>query len=471
MVETPEDINAQLSQFLSVNGVLNPHTRADDRRLVLQRRRRGGRRRAARAVPGAAPTPSSAGDPPPPWTHADLLSNFFNKSPVPDIGAIWAHYSQWLAQPAGCLPTFTVDRLRDHGGSSKRRRTVAIRRTAACCFTVGCHGGLNVPDTLLGARAAPRARREKRFKDWAQAYGAGAASVYVANTGFGYGDTDVADLSERLYDHFASNINSGGTVGEQWVRALHQYYSEPSNYDVIDEKVMIEANMYGLPFYGFGGTPQHTPPAVHPANPRGRRRRRHGAPAGRQRLQLRQATPAARHSLFVDPAHRTARPSRRRRPWTMGTLSVFYRPAQPDGLARRHRARHESRTASGSAAFTTHTLHGVKPYKPFPLVRSTNDKPVRDFPNIFFPATAATVNRDVTFGAQHDTAVVNLGRFFPNPTGDLTKGTEQVVDSIGLDIGYSTSSDYTPPQILQTSAVQNGTQHHGLRPRRRRRPA
>ncbi len=49
---------------------------------------------------------------------------------------------------------------------------------------------------------------------------------------------------------------------------------------------------------------------------------------------------------------------------------------------------------------------------------------------------------------------MNLGRFFPNQTGN--QGTEQVVDSAGLDVGYSTSSDYTPPEITQTSAVQSG---------------
>jgi hypothetical protein len=111
-------------------------------------------------------------------------------------------------------------------------------------------------------------------------------------------------------------------------------------------------------------------------------------------------------------------------------------------------------------SLSTSTLPNVTPYKPFPLVHSADEKPARDFPNIFFPASFATVNRDVTFGAQHDTAVVNLGRFFPNTdsNGNVTgnQGTEQVVNSIGLDIGYSTSSDYTPPQILQTGAVQNG---------------
>ena len=145
----------------------------------------------------------------------------------------------------------------------------------------------------------------------------------------------------------------------------------------------------------------------------------------------------------------------------MGTLSVFYRPAQPTAS--------RDVTVPGTVAhgvwvngLTTHTLDNVKPYKPFPLVRSALDKPVRDYPNIFFPATAATINRDVTFGQQHDTAVVNLGRFFPNQTGDLSKGTEQVVDSIGLDVGYSNSTDYTPPQIFQTSAVQTGTSITGF---------
>ena len=38
------------------------------------------------------------------------------------------------------------------------------------------------------------------------------------------------------------------------MRALHEYYGERRDYDVVDEKVMVEANMYGLPFYGFTAT-------------------------------------------------------------------------------------------------------------------------------------------------------------------------------------------------------------------------
>jgi len=118
-------------------------------------------------------------------------------------------------------------------------------------------------------------------------------------------------------------------------------------------------------------------------------------------------------------------------------------------------------TVPGTAAhgafitsLTTHTIEHVKPVKPFPLVFDGNERPQSDYPSIFFPAGLVTVNRDVTFGAEHDTAVVNMGRFRPNDGAD--DGTEQVVDSIGLDVGYSNSSDSTPPQITQVGAVKTG---------------
>ena len=266
------------------------------------------------------------------WTHAQLLSNVFNATPVPSIDAIWAHYSHWLAQPP-FLPASPT--LNDFGSTKDINPSHSF--AGRLLFTVGCHGGLNVPDTILQPTAAPprddltslNTDTRQRFLDWAQAYGRPNAAVYVANSGFGYGDTDTIDLSERLYGHLASNLNSGGTIGEQWVRALHQYYTEQANYDVIDEKVMIEANMYGLPFYSFTGTPQNPPPTVDAAEPRGRGRRRHRAPPGSRRLQHRPVRPGNPH-LFVDQNHADGSTfTQNGAPWTMGTLSVFYRPSSP----------------------------------------------------------------------------------------------------------------------------------------------
>jgi hypothetical protein len=438
LVETPDDIDTQLRQFLSVSGHLNPQSALTTGDSFFA----DGATAASRAL-GAQFGLSSANNatllPPTPWTRQDLLANFFAKTGgAPDIGALWAHYSHWVAQPASITPADLTGLATTGDVGSLPGRVL---------FTVGCHSALNVPDTI----ASVSADDQKRLKDWAQSYMAAAAAVYIGNTGFGYGDTEVSDLSERLMDHFANNLGSGGSIGEEWVNALHRYYSEPSNYDVIDEKVMVEANMYGLPFYDFGSTPA-------PANPP-------TVPGGSDSVQLPaitasvQATSASGgRSLFVDAGHPdgTTYTDANGTKLTAGQLSVFYRPVQPT-VSRDVTINDPNKVAHGAwiSSLTTHTIPSVKPVKPFPLVHSTDDLPVKDYPSIFFPANIVTVNRDSSFGQEHDTAVVNLGRFAPNTTGDL--GTEQVVDSIGLQIGYSASADVTPPLITQVGAVKDAT--------------
>ena len=164
-------------------------------------------------------------------------------------------------------------------------------------------------------------------------------------------------------------------------------------------------------------------------------------------------------TLFYDSAHPdgstdTSTPGT---PLSFGTLSAFYRPAQPT-VSR-------DVTVPGTVAHgawirslnTSTTTPDVKPVKPFPLVFSKDELPATDYANIYFPANLVAVNRDGSFGQEHDTAVVNLGKFFPNESpADTTKGTELTVNSIGLDIGYSGSNDVTPPLITQVGAVKTG---------------
>ena len=441
LVETPDDIIGQLNQYLSVSGHLNLQSalttgdsffadgaQAADASLGVQ-------------LPGL--TRNTLLTPTTLWTRQDLLNGFFQKSPgpVPDIGALWAHYSHWTAQPADLVSPSGLVTTDD---------VVTSHSNGTLLFTVGCHSGLNVPDLIAPVAAAD----QKRLKDWAQTYMRSKSAVYVANTGFGYGDTTTIDLSERLMDHFASNINSGGTIGEQWVRALHRYYSEPSNYDVLDEKVMVEANMYGLPFYDFGSTTPvpPVPPVLTPPT--------HGDVGGIDTAQLPAITANIQQNpltgLFGDPGHPDGATYQDGLAWlTAGTLSVFYRPIQPTVSRDVTINDAPNKIAHGAwiRSLATHTVLDVKPVKSFPLVHSSDDAPAKDYPNIFFPAGVVTVNRDFIFGKEQDTAIVNLGKFFPNTTGDLTKGTEQVVDSIGLDIGYSSSADSTPPLITQVGAV------------------
>ena len=80
--------------------------------------------------------------------------------------------------------------------------------------------------------------------------------MYIANTGFGYGDTDSVALSERLMALFAKNLHSDpGSVGEQWASTLQQYFATAGAYDVYDEKVLEETTFYGLPFWHFSNSP------------------------------------------------------------------------------------------------------------------------------------------------------------------------------------------------------------------------
>ncbi len=439
LVESPDDILGQLNQYLAVNGHLALSSALTTGDSFFSDGAQAADASLGTQLPGLTRdtllTPATL------WTRQDLLDAFFNNTQVPDIGALWAHYSHWTAQPA------------DVGDPPALASTEGINTShpnGQLLFTVGCHSGLNVPDSIATVAAAD----QKRLLDWAQMYMRSKTAVYVANTGFGYGETTTIDLSERLMDHFAENINSGGTIGEQWVRALHRYYSEPSNYDVIDEKVMVEANMYGLPFYDFGSTvPQNVPTPPTPPS--------HGIVGGLDIAQLPAITTNVQPNplvdgLFTDAGHPdgTKYTDTNGVPLKAGTLSVFYRPIQPT-VSRDVTINDPTKVAHGAwiRSLATDTFANVKPVKSFPLVHSTDDAPAKDYPNIFFPAGVVTVNRDFVFGQEQDTAIVNLGKFFPNTTGDLTKGTEQVVDSIGLDIGYSSSPDSTPPLITQVGAV------------------
>jgi hypothetical protein len=435
LVETPDDINGQLQQYLDSQGHLNLQSAATTGDSFFADGAQNAAASLARQLQLSSTSQSllTAN-----WTRQDLLDSFFQKSPAaPDVGAIWAHYSHWLAQPASLPSPLTLAGLATTGDVTQPLNGRVV-------FTVGCHSGLSVPDTIATVAAGD----QQRLRDWAQAYMSAKSAVYVANTGFGYGDTTVIDLSERLMDHFADTLNSGGTIGEQWVRALHQYYSEPSNYDVIDEKVMVEANMYGLPFYDFGASAPASPGTAATV------------PGGSDSVQLPRIAAnvvgqsvSGGRTLFVDSGHPDGTTyTQNGAALTAGTLSVFYRPAQPT-VSRDVTIDDPNKVAHGAwiSGLTTHTIPNVKPVKPFPLVHSTDDLPVKDYPNIFFPANIVTVNRDSMFGQEHDTAVVNLGKFFPNATGDL--GTEQVVDSIDLQIGYSDSTDVVAPLITQVGAV------------------
>jgi hypothetical protein len=434
LLESPAEIKGQFQQFVDSGGVLSSarelttgYDFLTDGANDIQ-----GALTSPNRFPGMAGdtliSPTGATNP---WTAADLRLKFFGVdasnnvvADVPDIVSPNAHYSHWLAQPAGPASITSLSQMVTSGDVP-----AAARMQGRLVFTMGCHGGLNVPNTLPGDSA--------RLADWAQRYLQAETAVYIGNTGFGYGDTVTVALTERLLKLFAEKLNSANTtVGEQWIDALTTYYLTAGDYDVFDEKAMIEATFYGLPFYKFASSPTSSPPAQ--PSP---------GPADTDGVET--ATLAA---IAPNPSPESLSDGRKWWKSTAGTLNVPYRPIQPLSS--------QEVTVTGKSArgvwirsLQTHDVLNVKPLLAYPRIDSQLREPDPNFRGTFWPANVVSLLRTKSLGQERASVVVKAGQFRPNATGNLTLGTERLVDSIGLDVAYSTATDQTPPEILQVGGV------------------
>ena len=64
---------------------------------------------------------------------------------------------------------------------------------------------------------------------------------------------------------FGAQIGRNGTLGADWLRAMHKYYNTMGFYGVYDEKALSEATMYGLPFWSVGAAARPAPDIVPPS--------------------------------------------------------------------------------------------------------------------------------------------------------------------------------------------------------------
>ena len=93
---------------------------------------------------------------------------------------------------------------------------------------MGCHFGLNVPGS--GEAGDPVA-------DLAQAVTADGA-VFLASTGFAYGDAVTVGLHERLLALFARRLDGTMSVGAAAVAAKQEYFGTQGLYGAYDEKAL-----------------------------------------------------------------------------------------------------------------------------------------------------------------------------------------------------------------------------------------
>jgi hypothetical protein len=430
LVETPTDINAQVSKYLSLNGTLSPQRSlttgydflADSADATKAALSASPRLPSITADSLISPMGATTGL----WTKSDVDSAFYTLSPIPDIGALFGHYNHFAFKPAGPenvtdIATQVVTATGDAVGKDFGRHVI---------FSVGCHGGLNVGDEL--GRATAGANVAPQYQDWAQTYAQGGIAAFVANTGFGYGDTDSIAASEKLFDSFAENLNKGSSaIGDNWFTALTNYYLGASIYSAYDEKVMLEATFYGLPFYHFATPPTPADTSSMTATPSGSidigSTSVTGLGAG--------ATPTPGQGgtqYWKGPA---------------GTLAIPYRPIQPLATKDVTIAGKKARDIFVTA-LTTHDVDDPSPTQGSPVVNAFKNEPSKKFADSFWPASFTALQRAPVFGSgERDMAVVTLGQYRPD------QRKERLVSSIRFDVTYSTSSDVTRPLISQVGAV------------------
>ncbi len=421
LVETPPEIEKQLDAYDASGGVLNPSTGLVTGYDFMTDEATQIQSDLTTRLSGIAPFIGGT------WLNSDI-SPYFDNTLGAGILSVNAHYNHWELAPAAPQPIVKSGLL---DSTALPNQALPTQLQNAILFTMGCHAGLNVSDTFPFATG-----KQQQLRDWAQGLAQNGAGVYVANTGYGYGDYDAIALSEQLMTMFAHNLASDGTIGRKLALAKQQFLGTIGIADPYAAKALQEATFYGLPFYAIGSRTEAP-----------------DAPAVTTAPTVVTGVAAASFSWPSDfgttlQRHDTSRGTY----WSTGASGVEYvdgRPIEP-------RADLEV-TAGGSAAhgvlidsLTTHDI-GVDPLIASPMIDNSAHEPELKVTNSTFPAAFASIGHWNAFGTRHDELV-----FVPGQTRDGT--VQRLVDGAGLQVLYSTSSDVTPPLYTQVGSIVNGGQ-------------
>jgi hypothetical protein len=442
LIETPAEIMGQIDQYTSAGGILSPSTAFTSGYDFLTGGANGIDAAMKALYPNLGSTSSLISET---WNRADLLAKYLGvappggtASPVAGINAPNAHYSHYLLEPAAAnvAQAFT---LADLVSTGDLPATTLGAMAGRIIFTMGCHGGLNVPDKLL---ASPSLDDQAKLLDWAQAYARQQVAVYVANTGYGYGDTTATALSVQLMSLFGQELaaKDGLSIAEKLVTSKHQYYDTMGAYGVYDEKALEEATFYGLPMYHLqNGGPTQSPTFTTPNGT--------DAATGLPKVDLGTINPTLTlHGDTIKPSYYSG---------PDGTLATFYRPIQP------------IKTQDVTAAASVGRAHGVlitglstgdetfTPTIARPTIDLTSHEPPPNFIDNLFPANFVRLDRSNTLGNDRQRFVLIAGQYRPNLL-PVSGGIERTVRSINASVVYSTSTNFVPPLISLVNSIRTG---------------
>jgi hypothetical protein len=431
LVESPSDIVDQIDQFLASGGVLDPKTALSTGYDFLSDGADAVDAALSRRIPDASRRMLNDDQ----WTSSDLERELLG-STKPDIASINAHFDHHRSLPALGNHThdesdlFTVDHVLQQPGTPPRL-------AGRILFSMGCHAGLAVPDGYVrnGADGQPLTNPQ----DWAQTFGAERA-IYVANTGFGYGDTAAVALSERLMRLFADGLaRQDTTAGAALVHAKSEYVADLGLYGSYDEKALQEATFYGLPMYQLDG-PVTAPPAP-------------------KTVVTLDSVQGSTQDVLVKPAFEPIQTPRGNY-WSVdGDAQVtHYRPIQPRASVALDAP--EGMVVQGAVieSLKSTDTPGVDPVLARPTVDHSSNEPEIGTNDVVFPASLGTVSSFGVATAQKDRLVLLPGQFI-GTGGASGNGVQRLFTEIGARVHYApaNSADQTPPAFRSTQAMTDGT--------------
>ncbi len=118
----------------------------------------------------------------------------------------------------------------------------SVDMTNMLVFSAGCHVGYNI----VNEHDVPNVTVEP---DWAAAF-AKEGTTLIGGTGYQYGDTDIIEYSEKLYQLFSQQLRAGTgpvSIGQALVAAKQVYLMETPELRPIHEKSLLESTLFGLP--------------------------------------------------------------------------------------------------------------------------------------------------------------------------------------------------------------------------------
>lgn len=358
------------------------------------------------------------------WSAADLRTRQLNALRRFDVQGIDGHANH-RAQGSPAGSAVTADEIATGGASDLSRAVV---------FTLGCHSGFNdVGDDTPGARGL----------DLAQAYGRRKV-LYVANTGYGWGSRVGMALSERLMDLFALELmrGTGTTVGSALRAAKTRYVAQDLFLDEYDEKILMEAALFGIPMVRVmspevldDGTafPSVTVTVTAPLDP-------DSSPVRPFEISLENSFSALSKvstnvgNFYSLDGHVTADSGTPMQP-------LFYTVQPGAGEGRLHGAVMTGGTYTVLAPFDPVVVQAVNEYHAPPEPALTEDR--------WYPVVPWAVSSAASTTTAFESLVAVLGQYHP-------RHGERLYDGLSFDLYYADSDDWTPATVTTASQNESG---------------